>query len=57
MDKGFGFIQPNSDMDDLFFHASALGGIEIYDEDLVEYEIGKGPKGLIAIRITYDKDQ
>jgi CspA family cold shock protein len=51
-EKGFGFIKPRLEMDDLFFHASALGGKEIYDDDLVEFEVSEGPKGLIAIRIT-----
>jgi CspA family cold shock protein len=55
-EKGFGFIKPRLDMDDLFFHASALGGIEIKDHELVEYEISEGPKGLIAIRITCGND-
>jgi CspA family cold shock protein len=52
VEKGFGFIKPRLEMDDLFFHASALGGIKVYDDDLVEFEISEGPKGLIAIRIT-----
>ena len=49
--KGFGFIQPDADMDDLFFHASSLGGEEVYDQDLVEFEIGEGPKGAVAINV------
>ncbi len=51
-EKGFGFIKPKLDMDDLFFHESALGGFEIYDDDLVEFEIGEGPKGPVAIHIV-----
>lgn len=50
-EKGFGFIQPDSDMEDLFFHASALGGELVYDHDPVEFSTGKGPKGLVAIQI------
>jgi CspA family cold shock protein len=49
--KGFGFIQPDEDMEDLFFHASALGGEEIYDRDFVEFEISQTPKGAVAIKI------
>jgi CspA family cold shock protein len=49
--KGFGFIKPDADMDDLFFHASALNGEHISDEDIVEFEIGSGKQGEIAIRI------
>jgi CspA family cold shock protein len=55
-EKGFGFIKARLDMDDLFFHASALGGIEIKDNELVEFEMSEGPKGLIAIRITCADD-
>ena len=50
--KGFGFIEPdNTDLEDLFFHASALGGETIYDEDMVEFDIGEGPQGPVAIHI------
>ena len=34
-EKGFGFIKARLDMEDLFFHASALGGIEIKDNELI----------------------
>ena len=36
--KGFGFIQPDEDREDLFFHGSALVGETVYDDDLVEFE-------------------
>ena len=49
--KGFGFIQPDVDMDDLFFHISSLDGVDIFDEDLVEFELTSGPKGDIAIHV------
>ncbi len=50
--KGFGFIRPNIDIDDLFFHASALGGAKnIVDNSVVSFEIGEGPKGDVAIKI------
>ena len=49
--KGFGFIKADKDMDDLFFHVTALSGQDVSDNDPVEFEIGKGPKGLIAIHI------
>ena len=56
-EKGFGFIEPDEDREDLFFHASALGGEEFYDADPVEFEIGNGPKGEVAIRITLIEDE
>jgi CspA family cold shock protein len=57
VEKGFGFIAREDDMDDLFFHASALGGEKVFDEDYVEFEVSEGPKGPIAIHIkVIDKD-
>jgi CspA family cold shock protein len=49
--KGFGFIQPEADIEDLFFHVSALNGEEVYDNDPVQFEIGQGKKGEVAIRV------
>tara|TARA_Y100000385_G_C12835635_1_gene526529 strand:- start:48 stop:449 length:402 start_codon:yes stop_codon:yes gene_type:complete len=54
--KGFGFIQPNIDSEDLFFHASSLGGEEIYDDDPVYFQIGQGPKGAVAVKVKLIKD-
>lgn len=45
-DKGFGFIE--GERGDIFFHHSALVGIEIEqlrEGQRVEYEMGRGPKG------------
>tara|TARA_R110000868_G_scaffold117600_12_gene312401 strand:+ start:21457 stop:21858 length:402 start_codon:yes stop_codon:yes gene_type:complete len=50
-EKGYGFIKPDVDMKDLFFHASALGGQNVYDKERVEFEASEGPKGPIAIHI------
>lgn len=56
-EKGFGFIAPEEEMDDLFFHASSLGGEVVYQDDFVEFEISEGPKGPIAIRVrVIDRD-
>ncbi len=50
--KGFGFIKPDiDDVEDFFFHASALSTEDISDGDPVEYEVGHGPKGPVAIKI------
>lgn len=57
VDKGFGFIAPDAEIDDLFFHVSALGGQTVYENDYVEFELSKGPKGIIAIRVkAIDRD-
>ena len=50
-DKGFGFIQPDDEMDDLFFHKSACPEGVPNDRDRVEFKISEGPKGLCAIQV------
>ena len=51
--KGFGFIsQP--DGDDLFVHFSAIEGSgfkTLADGDAVEFEVARGPKGLMAQKV------
>lgn len=45
-DKGFGFIQ--GDREDMFFHHSAVQGVsfeELREGQMVEYTVGRGPKG------------
>ena len=46
-DRGFGFIEGNRG-EDLFFHHSVLQGVtieELREGQVVEYEVGRGPKG------------
>ena len=46
-EKGFGFIEGDRG-DDLFFHHTAVQGAtleELREGQLVEYEVGQGPKG------------
>ena len=51
LEKGFGFIQPDEEMDDLFFHKTAcIEGVP-GDRDRVEFKISEGPKGLAAIHV------
>lgn len=50
-EKKFGFIRPDEDMDDFFFHGSALGGAIVHQDDPVEFEASEGPTGPVAIRI------
>lgn len=50
-EKGYGFIKPDVDMKDLFFHATALNGQNVYDKERVEFVASEGPKGLVAIHI------
>lgn len=50
-DKGFGFIAPDEDMDDLFFHKAACPDGVPFERDRVEFKISEGPKGLCAIHV------
>lgn len=55
-DKGFGFIKPDIEMKDVFFHAKALGPLKLYDGDPVEFVVSEGPKGLVASKIKVIED-
>lgn len=50
-EKGFGFITPDTDEENVFFHSTALKGERLYEDDLVEFEMSIGPKGPTATRI------
>ena len=54
-DKGFGFIVVEGQEKEIFFHSSALEGVE-YDElnvgDNVSFEVEEGEKGPRAIGVT-----
>jgi CspA family cold shock protein len=52
--RGFGFIGIDGAEKDLFFHSSALKGIEFNDlreGDTVSFEVTNGPKGPNAINV------
>ncbi|MEV0537239.1 cold-shock protein [Kitasatospora sp. NPDC050463] len=47
-EKGFGFIAQDDGGQDVFVHFSAIqtaGFKELYEDDLVEYDVTQGPKG------------
>lgn len=48
--KGFGFIQPSDNGEDVFVHVSGLID-EIRENDKVQFEVEKGRKGLNAVRV------
>ncbi|MBT4790267.1 MAG: cold shock domain-containing protein [Halobacteriovoraceae bacterium] len=57
-EKGFGFIVPDEDLEDVYFHNSAVEGSGIQEMDQVEFEISESPKGICAIRVKIlKKDQ
>jgi CspA family cold shock protein len=49
--KGFGFVRPNTDEKDLFFHSTALDGKKIARNNLVEFQMKQGKRGPIADNI------
>ncbi|MER6395545.1 MULTISPECIES: cold-shock protein [unclassified Kitasatospora] len=47
-EKGFGFIAQDDGGPDVFVHFSAIqttGFKELYENDVVEYDVTQGPKG------------
>jgi len=48
--KGFGFIQPSDQSDDVFVHVSGLID-EIRQDDQVEFEVESGRKGMNAVNV------
>ena len=54
-DKGFGFIVPDDNSDDVFFHRSKLAPKVVFDDlregDEVEFQVTKGEKGPQAFNV------
>jgi cold shock CspA family protein len=51
-EKRFGFIRDIMSNQDFFVHADSIDG-EIKENDKVDFEIGTGPKGLVAINVKH----
>ena len=48
--KGFGFIKPSDDNEDIFVHESGLLD-EIRENDKVKFDLEPGRKGMNAVRV------
>jgi len=54
--KGFGFIRDMENNQSVFVHANNLSEI-IKENNIVTFEIGKGPKGLTALKVKLFKGE
>jgi len=53
-DRGFGFITPEGQEKDLFFHGNSLVGVsfnEIQEGDQVTFDSEQSPKGMNAVNV------
>lgn len=53
--EGFGFITPEGESKDVFFHANDLNGVEfshLNEGDTVTFEMGMSDKGAKAEKVT-----
>ena len=48
--KGFGFIKPEGETEDVFVHESGLID-EIRENDKVEFTVERGKKGMNAVQV------
>jgi cold shock protein len=48
--KGFGFIKSSESGEEVFVHVSGLID-EVRENDVVEYELERGKKGMNAVRV------
>lgn len=53
-DKGFGFITPEGESKDLFFHSNSLVGVrfdELSEGEQVTFDVEDSPKGKNAVNV------
>ena len=52
--KGFGFITPDDQSEDVFVHSTGLID-QVRENDKVNFEVQKGKKGLNAVNVSVIK--
>ena len=55
LNNGYGFITQEGENKDLFFHVNELQGVafdDLREGDKVQFEVGEGPKGPNATRVS-----
>lgn len=54
-DRGFGFVTPDGEDKDFFFHRNELKGVnyeELKEGDRMSFEVAEGPKGKNAVNVS-----
>ena len=49
--KGYGFITDDQTREDFFVHITALNGMQVQQNDRVEFETQEGRKGINAVNV------
>jgi CspA family cold shock protein len=49
--KGYGFITDENTKEDFFVHVTGLNGIQIQQNDRVEFDTQEGRKGINAVNV------
>ncbi|PTX15328.1 putative cold-shock DNA-binding protein [Pontibacter mucosus] len=49
--KGFGFITEDGTNEDFFVHVTGLNGLQIQQNDRVEFDTVEGKKGVNAVNV------
>ncbi len=55
LNNGYGFIAREGGEKDLFFHVNELQGVtfdELREGDKLQFEVGEGPKGPNAVKVS-----
>jgi CspA family cold shock protein len=55
LNNGYGFITREGEAKDLFFHVNELEGVafdDLREGDKVQFEVGEGPKGPNAVKVS-----